>query len=139
MPQLESAFYISQVFWLFFCLLVTIVFVHYVFYPRIKKQVLDRSAHIQSCHEAISSLEKKTASMQEKNALRLAEKKKEMRERMQEALEHLEKKKTAHFKTLEEEFLMHKRHMVKRRTSISQEVVSKLAQTCLDKLKIHPK
>ena len=100
--------------------------------------MLDRAVHIQSCHEAICSLENKTASMQKENALRLAEKKKEMRERMQDILEHLEKKKTAHFKTLEEEFLMHKRHMVKKRTLISKEIVSKLAQTCLDKLKVYP-
>lgn len=65
-PQLDTNFYISQVFWLVICLLILVIAFKKVFIPRMNKLVKQRSTYIQSLETNIRELEKQVEELSNK-------------------------------------------------------------------------
>ncbi len=65
-PQLDTSFYISQIFWIVVCLLVLIIAFKKVFIPRMNKLVDKRSEYIKSLEKNIRDLEKQVDELSSK-------------------------------------------------------------------------
>ena len=65
-PQLDTSFYISQIFWIVVCLLVLIIAFKKVFIPRMNKLVDKRSEYIKSLEKNIKDLEKQVDELSSK-------------------------------------------------------------------------
>ena len=65
-PQLDTSFYISQVFWLVVCLLVLIIAFKKVFIPRMNKLIQQRADYIKSLEDNIKDLEKQVDALSNK-------------------------------------------------------------------------
>ncbi|MBQ9440886.1 MAG: hypothetical protein IJU54_00555 [Alphaproteobacteria bacterium] len=65
-PQLDTSFYISQIFWLVVCLLVLGVAFKKVFIPRMNKLVQQRADYIKSLENNIKDLEKQVDELSNK-------------------------------------------------------------------------
>ena len=73
-PQLDTSFYISQIFWILVCVLVLIIAFKKVFIPRMNKLVDKRSEYIKSLEKNIQELEKQVDELS--NKLELVQEKK---------------------------------------------------------------
>lgn len=73
-PQLDTSFYISQIFWILVCVLVLIIAFKKVFIPRMNKLVDKRSEYIKSLEKNIRELEKQVDELS--NKLELVQEKK---------------------------------------------------------------
>ncbi|MBR1943908.1 MAG: hypothetical protein IJ848_00355 [Alphaproteobacteria bacterium] len=73
-PQLDTSFYISQIFWIVVCLLVLVIAFKKVFIPRMNKLVEKRSEYIKSLEKNIKDLEKQVDELS--NKLQLVQDKK---------------------------------------------------------------
>ena len=65
-PQLDTNFYISQVFWLVVCLLVLVIAFKKVFIPRMNKLLQNRADYINSLEKNIKDLEKQVDELSSK-------------------------------------------------------------------------
>lgn len=65
-PQLDTSFYISQVFWLVVCLLVLVIAFKKVFIPRMNKLIQQRADYMQSLENNIKELEKQVDELSNK-------------------------------------------------------------------------
>ena len=57
-PQLDTSFYISQIFWLVVCLIILVLAFKKIFIPRISALVSKREEHINSLRTEVKKLEK---------------------------------------------------------------------------------
>jgi len=73
-PQLDTSFYISQIFWIVVCLLVLFIAFKKVFIPRMNKLVDNRSEYVKSLEKNIRDLEKQVDDLS--NKLELVQEKK---------------------------------------------------------------
>ena len=65
-PQLDTNFYISQVFWLVVCLLVLVIAFKKIFIPRMNKLIQQRADYIESLEKNIKDLEKQVDELSNK-------------------------------------------------------------------------
>lgn len=65
-PQLDTSFYISQVFWLVVCLLVLVIAFKKIFIPRMNKLVQQRAEYIESLEQNIKDLEEQVNELSNK-------------------------------------------------------------------------
>ena len=65
-PQLDTNFYISQVFWLVVCLLVLVIAFKKIFIPRMNKLIQQRADYIESLEKNIKDLEKQVDELSSK-------------------------------------------------------------------------
>lgn len=56
-PQLDSSFYFSQLFWLFVCFLILVFVFKKYFIPRMDKLILKRNDYIEFCKNDINKIE----------------------------------------------------------------------------------
>lgn len=103
MPQLDTSFYINQIFWLFICFCLFLGFTKYIFYPKLKENIANRHNFFKTKENQIHLLEEKIRNLQQEHEWILFQTKQAVALQKQERLLQLEERKMLHYKTLEKE------------------------------------
>jgi F0F1-type ATP synthase membrane subunit b/b' len=103
MPQLDSQFYISQIFWLLVCVFSLLFFIKNFFYPKIKEGINERDILFENYEKDINEIKSKILLEKNRHEACLKDHQKKTKNRIQKKISELHDRKIFHLHTLEKD------------------------------------